>query len=426
MVPDAFVVLGVTVLVYYVVKNDLGILTQQNLIWASIICGLTISTKYNAGFLAPAWLLSVLINSQKNGVHRIKSGALASGAIFLGFVMGSPYWLLEFRNFFNGFQMVASQAVFAYNFETGLPYLWEMSQLIQSEWLLGLIFILLIFSFPFLMNRFTLILAAIILPTFIYVGSWQKKGLDYLLVIFPPLITYLAYLYHKRSAQQIFGLIIQFSVILILVLNAPRIFYQNYLRSQPDTRQLLEFWLKDNLPTSSPICYDHYHYDLYIVDLDRYLEYGEGSRFLNAKIKNKIESIINLPNYYRFISAQKKLEFPQIPDSLFNIVQKDSFLWEAYTHPHKTLAEIIADSASLLILNSDTYLKYLNNQPPQIQNPLRQDFLNRRNFYQTVFRVMKPIKIISPSFKNAGPILQIFDLRGVHDESHDRNQRLQL
>lgn len=426
MVPDAPVVLGVMVLVYFIVKNDLGILTQQNLFWASLICGLTISAKYNAGFIAPAWLLSVLIHTKKEWLQRVISGSLACTGILLGFLIGSPYWVLEFREFLHGFQMVASQAVFAYNIETGLPYLWEMSQFIRSEWLLGVVFILLIISFPFNMNRLTLILATIVLPTFLYVGSWQKKGLDYLLVIFPPLLTYLAYLFSKKPAKQIFGSLILYGVILMLMLNVPRIMYQNFLRSQTDTRQLLEIWLKDNLPTGSRICYDHYHYDIHIIDLDRYLTYGEGSRYLNEEIKTKIERIKNLPNYFRFISAQKILTVPHIPDSLYSIVQHDSFLWQAYTHPHKSLDEIIADSTDLLILNSETYRKYLNNQLPPIQNPLREDFLDRRNFYQTIFTDMKPIKIISPGWKNAGPTLQIFDLRGVHDESHDWNQRLQL
>ena len=426
MVPDALVVLGVMVLVYYIVKNDLGILTQQTLFWASLICGLTISTKYNAGFIAPAWFLSVLIHTKKEWLHRIKSGSLACAGILLGFFIGSPYWLLEFRKFLHGFQMVASQAVYAYNIETGLPYLWEMSQFIRSEWLLGMVFILLIISFPFNMNRLTLILATIVLPTFLYVGSWQKKGLDYLLVIFPPLLTYLAYLFSKKPAKQFIGSLILYGVILILMLNVPRIMYQNFLRSQTDTRQLLEIWLKDNLPSGSRICYDHYHYDIHIIDPDRYLAYGAGSRYLNEEVKSKIESVKNLPDYFRFISAQKILEVPQITDSLYSIVQHDSFLWQAYTHPHKSLREIIADSTRFLIMNSETYLKYLNNQPPPIQNPLREDFLDRRNFYQSVFRSMKPIKIISPSWKNAGPTLQIFELKGVRDESQDRNQRLQL
>jgi hypothetical protein len=74
------------------------------------------------------------------------------------------------------------------------------------------------------------------------------------------------------------------------------------------------------------------------------------------------------------------------------------------------LVELREEDVKLLILNSDTYLKFLNNPPPDSANPLRSDFLFRRNFYQTVLNGMSPIKKFQPDAIHLGPVIQIFEL----------------
>ncbi|GAB4371589.1 MAG: hypothetical protein Kow0042_14400 [Calditrichia bacterium] len=411
MTPDALLILGTTLTLYVFVRAYFRGLTLRGLLLGSIICGLTISTKYNAGFLAMGWLAAVGMLPGSTFKVRIRNMGLAGLLILLGFLIGTPYWLFKFSRFWEGFRTIWSQSLYAYNVETGVPYLWEIQKLITSEWLLGIMLLVLMLTLFLRMTRFTLPVAAIILPTFLLVGSWEKKGLDYLLVIFPPLFILLAYrIYQMGEVLRKFkwGLGVLF---LALALNIPRVLYQNYLHTCRDTRAEAGRWVMENVSPGSPICYDHYHYDIDLIDVNRYLEYGAGSRFLSPAVREKVEKLQRAPNNYPLISSQKNLDSPSVPPQLARQMKDDPFLWEKLTHPHKTLKELLAEGIQVLIVNSESYEKYLENPPPSPSNPLRSDFLTRRNFYEHLFSAFNPVVVFQPGWSRPGPVIQIFDFR---------------
>ncbi|RQW02833.1 MAG: phospholipid carrier-dependent glycosyltransferase, partial [Calditrichaeota bacterium] len=390
MVPDAVLLLGSVIVFHYMVKNYFRNLKWTEIVAASLICGLTISTKYNAGFLAPAWLLALILKENFSGKQRIKRLLISGGIVLAGFLMGTPYWLIEFSEFKSGFYMITSQARFSYNIQAGIPYFWEISDLIRTEWLLGILMLGVLLAYFYRLNKLLLPFFLVTLATFLYAGSWEKKGWDYLLVLYPGLLISLAWWLKEVSENRLVKRALLSLIIFSLVLNIPRVLYQNFLHTRQDTRQLASAWIMENIPAGSSICYDHYHYDLNLIDIGRYTEYGEGSRLLSDKLKEKLEIFRDSPRNYRFISAQKDLDMPRIENiALLEEVKSDTFLWQVYTHPHKTLAEIETDSAQILILNSLTVRKFLENQPPPGQNPLREDFLNRRNFYEKVIKALE-------------------------------------
>jgi hypothetical protein len=307
--------------------------------------------------------------------------------------------------------MIVSQAQYAYNFETGIPYWWEVKSIISSEWLLGIIIILFMLMLLIKMSRVTIPLAVMVWPTFLYVGSWEKKGLDYLLIIFPVIIIYLAVWLSSVTVNRAWKRWVMFGLWLTVLLNFPRLVYKNYLYQQPDTRQLTSDWIVRNYPPASKICYDHYHYDLNLIDVQRFLEYGEGSKYLNQSIREKLQQQSAHLKSYHFISAQKKLAPLKPADSLFALAANDSFLLQAYQHPHKSLEEIKAAGTELLILNSDSYLKFILNVPPPPENRLRMDFIDRRRFYQQVLDSLPAVKVFEPSRATPGPTIRIYDLR---------------
>ncbi len=175
MIPDALLVLGTVGVLFFIVKNQQRPSGLAEIIFASLICGLTVSTKYNAGFLVPAWIVSLILNPQENSRTRIKKVFIALIFVFTGFLIGSPYWLLSFPEFWTGFKMISSQARYAYNFETGIPYVWELQHLIMAEWLLGFLLLATIAYLCFRWSRHNLPFLIIVIPTFLYVGSWQRK-----------------------------------------------------------------------------------------------------------------------------------------------------------------------------------------------------------------------------------------------------------
>jgi hypothetical protein len=421
MVPDGLLVCGTTITLYFIVKNNHHILSIWELLISSIICGLTISTKYNAGFLAAGWIGAVFLTQGLDLSHRWGRILISLFFVMIGFFMGSPYWILAFSKFVAGFRMILTQAQYAYNVEAGLPYIWEVKELIMSEWLLGLIFLSILMYMIYSFDRFTLPLILVVFPTFILVGWWTKKGLDYILVIFPVLLVMLAYIFSKISGKRKECIVFSVIIFFALFMNIIRILYTDFLFRQKDTRQLTGIWIKENIPSGTAICYDHYHYDIDLIDFDRYIYYGEGSKYLNNSIKEKLIELQNSMPHYRFISSQIRKGIPNIPDSLFQIVSGDSFLWQIYTNPHKSLSQITSEGTKILILNSFTYDKYLQNKPPGPDNPLRYDFLTRRKFYEEIFSRLIPVITLEPSWNRAGPAIKIYNLQGIANENVNRN-----
>ncbi len=412
MVPDAILLLGTVTVFFYVVKNHFQVLSRWELVWVSLICGLTVSTKYNAGFIVLALILSLLLNERENIAVRFRNTAIAVLIIFVGFVLGTPYWIIAFKKFWTGFQMISTQARYAYNVETGIPYVWEIFTLVKQEWLLGVLMTVVLFSLFLKLKRFTLPFAAAVLPTFLLAGSFEKKGWDYLIILYPALLICLAYWVVRLPRQKKYGNLLLALLVIGVIFNGTRILYKDFMHTRQDTRQMTSEWIMKQLPPGSSICYDHYHYDLDLIDIQRFTQSGQGSRLLDDNLKQRLMQLENLPINYRFVPAQKELISPQLDDNrILAEVKGDSFLWQAYTHPHKNLQEITADSAQLLILNSQTYSRFLDNPPPPEWNPLRQNFLDRKGFYRTVFNTLEPVQVFKPSWSHPGPVIQIYKLK---------------
>lgn len=421
MVPDGLLVCGTSITLYFIIKNNLHTLSFWELLIGSVICGLTISTKYNAGFLAAGWIIAVSLTHGLDLSRRWSRTVIAIFFVMIGFFIGSPYWILAYSKFVTGFGMILTQAQYAYNIEAGLPYIWEIKELVMSEWLLGLIFLSILIYMIYSPDRFTLPLILVVFPTFIFVGWWEKKGLDYLLVIFPALLVMLPYILSKISGKRREYIIFSMLILIALFLNIIRILYIDFLYRQKDTRQLTGIWIKENVPAGTAICYDHYHYDIDLIDFDRYIRYGEGSKYLNNSIKEKLIELQNTMPHYQFISSQNQESIPDIPDSLFQIVRSDSFLWQIYTNPPKSLSQIVSEGTEILILNSYTYDKYLKNKPPGSDNPLRYDFLRHQQFYEEIFSKLIPIMTLEPAWNRPGPVIKIYNLQGISNEGVNRN-----
>ncbi len=150
------------------------------------------------------------------------------------------------------------------------------------------------------------------------------------------------------------------------------------------------------------------------MDIYRFLEYGAGAKFLNERIKQKIKNYENSPRNYRLVSVQYHLSEPQIPDTLSpkmkRIILKDPYLQEQFQNPFKSLEELKKEGVQWLILNSETYLKFMRNPLPSLDNPLRIFFVQKRQFYKELEETYQPVKIFEPRWNRPGPIIKIYRL----------------
>ena len=171
----------------------------KNYFIAGFFAGLAISTKYNCGFLVIAILVAHLVyhfgNREVGSTYwRIlfdKNIWIAIFACIFAFLLGSPYWVLDFRGFWGELRNTSAHMQAGHLGETnGISWLWIFISIIQNEFLVGILLILGGIYAVIRHNKSDLVLLAFVISTFLYVGSWQKKGLDYLYPIFPILAVF--------------------------------------------------------------------------------------------------------------------------------------------------------------------------------------------------------------------------------------------
>jgi hypothetical protein len=240
--------------------------------------------------------------------------------------------------------------------------------------------------------------------TFLYVGSWEKKGLDYLFALYPGWIIFgtawMEYGYKNYFKKEIHKIVFLLIVILPSVLLSV---YNGILYLGQDTREEATEWLITHNQAGQIYCYDYYHIDLGVFDIDRYIRYGAGSVYLPADVKKELEKYRTSRQNISFIPIMYQDSNATYSGS--NLYEKDESLYK-----RKDLGRLLAEGVTFLITNKPFYTTYqrvpIERFPPSIAQRIREI----REFYVLLDAGYIPIKIFKPGFWKKGPELKIYDL----------------
>jgi len=378
--------------------------SNKNFFFSGLFCGLAIAAKYNAAVIIIGLIVAHhQIWSLRKTKYSHTALSLLSG-IVLGFLITNPYWLLQPQKYIEGFQIISQQMYSAVSLHHGINYLWEIMTLIKNELLLGILFIISTGFIIWKERKKQLPFILIVLVAFIYVGSWRKKGIDYLFAIFPIWFIFSAifiqyvseHICKKRRTR----------VILFLLLFAPSTLmacYNALLHIRMDTREQVTDWIITFLDKDSTICYDNTHYDLGLFDIDRYISYGKGSMYLPAKVKKYLEA---------FRDHERNIKFlPILSEDSTNVRNvTSSYEIEQSRYRRKTLPELINEKADYFITNSNYYQPYLQVSSDEYNPVIRKRIDHVQIFYYYLFANYKPIVVFTPGLWAKGPELRIYQL----------------
>jgi len=369
-----------------------------------LFCGLAIAAKYNAGFLAIGLCVGNYLLYRKYRLDFFKITLISFAGIAVGFLTTDPLVLIISGKYLEGFRHLTAQMGAAVSFEYGLNYFWELVQLLRTEWVIGFTFIagtiFVLWKQPkqFLPHLF------IVFLTFLYVGSWEKKGLDYLFTLYPIWILFgtacVEYMYTNFFKKEMYkNLIILLVVLPSLLLSA----YHGILYLRQDTREELTQWLVNHEQSRQIYCYDYYHLDLGIFDIDRYAKYGAGSAYLTVEVKQELEKYRTSKLNISFIPIMYKDSTATYAGS--NLYEKDESLYK-----RKSLQQLLAEGVTMLITNKPFYTTYqqvsIENFPPLIAQRIQEI----REFYRQLDTGYVPFQIFKPGFWTRGPELKIYRL----------------
>jgi hypothetical protein len=390
-----------TIWFYKIYENP----TQLNFFLGGLFCGLAVAAKYNAGLLAVGLLLSILLSKRLSSVKRVKSTAIAAAGLGIGFFLPNPLWLIYPQRFYDGFRLISAQMYSAVSAERGTPYLWELLHLIRDELIIGVVFLVATFYYLIKIDRKHIPALTVILLTFLIVGSWTKKGIDYLFAVFPAWVILSGYLIDELSQYIINKKYLR--ITLLIIIFAPSFIfalYNNILSMSEDTREIATAWIISNVTQDDQICYDNSHYDLGIIDVNRFISYGASAAQLPALIKQRL---LKYKNHNR-----NKHLIPILVSNSDSLVQTDNpYESEALRYRRRSLAELRQMHTDYLITNNWYYHSYLSadmyEYPPGVQIGIK----DVQDFYKMLFEKVDPVVIFKPDIWTPGPEIRIYDLR---------------
>jgi hypothetical protein len=374
---------------------------------AGLFCGLAIAAKYNAGFLIFGLVIIAIQNWHTRQVKLVPSLGLSFGGVALGFFVTNPLWLIYPDRFYQGWRLISSQMYHAVSADRGEHFVWEITQIIQHELVFGSLFILGTVFFIFRKEKKHYPVLLVVLLTFFYVGTWTKKGIDYLFAVFPAWIilgsSFLEYILKTYIQNRRLKIII---VLFIFLPSFASAVHQFILHTNQDTREAATEWIVTEIQKDYTVCYDNYHNDLGVFDIERYLSYGASADRLPDIVKQKLIPFSTDPRQISLI--------PILVLNSSSEVETDNAYEEiALKYRRCSLDELIGLETSFLISNSWFYDSYssieIQDYPPGVQISIKEV----KDFYQQLNDNHTPIKVFEPNFWTPGPKISIYDLRNI-------------
>ncbi|MBN1783269.1 glycosyltransferase family 39 protein [bacterium] len=374
-------------------------LETGNIRWIYLACfvtGLGISTKYNAGMAVIPVIVSLfMVRPEKTGRAVLIMGGLG----LAGFLAGSPAVLWAPQRFIEGYIWESRHMAEGHLGGHDVNYWWVFKYIMSCKtWMLPWI-VLSVFAALLRREKRDWVFLALLVPSFLVIGRFEKKAIHYFLFLYP-LLALFAGETVSRFRSIIPGTILRRLFVFLMLFQF--LVYPGYRICKMvrrdltvDNRLLAETWIEKEIPSDSRIMLDPLMFshlmpaeksaglqaafnesgNPFRVHLDRYFEKKPVYRFFNIRnYWDKTDSLLWLPADYIVISGQNYQRF------------------------------FVGDSARI----------------PDSDSPLFRTFMDRRLFYRTVMTDTLHFAPLAVFQGPAGPDIRIYRNRcrwmnsGIH------------
>lgn len=239
------------------IKED-GLL--RDYIIAGVIAGAAVATKYNAALIALPFLVvhawRIYRNKESWKSVKLLAAFCAMGGTFL---ILNPYWLLEFSKAFETFRFESTHMNVGHIGQEGSRFSWPIVQLIERERLIGILYLgALLFLLTWKDRVAAAMIGVTVVISILYIGSWSKASLHYLVYVFP-LLAVSAGLWLNSIVRLSFFFRRQWLVlaaILILVIPQVVLIARNDLSMlKKDTREDAKNWIEANIAQGATMAF---------------------------------------------------------------------------------------------------------------------------------------------------------------------------
>lgn len=364
----------------YVDEERPGILYR-----AAFVLGLAIGTKYNTGMgILP--LAGALFIGTRSRQWKV---ALVTGFfLVLGFLTASPGWMIIPGDFVNGYLFEARHMARGHLGTHGTDWIWVIETLWKCHTVI-LPVLILTFIYSILKRRKRDVLfLLLIIPSFLYIGQFEKKSIHYFLFLYPVTALYIGEMIwdvnrrlKTKSAVTIFAVILAVAFVLQPLYRIKGMIKKDMI---PDNRYTAEKWMREHILSGSSVVMD----PLTLTGLTD----AQAARSRIELMKSSgSEFWKEAQRYY----SQRPLYH------LLNIRE----IWNDVD----TLAALKTD---YLVVSSGNYKRFFTDdldKIPDQDSPLFDEFMQKKLFYESLFRESGHSYRLVQSFERAaGPHIRIY------------------
>lgn len=378
-------------------------------VWAGLVSGLAISTKYNAGFIFVPLLLSSILVYKKDLGSLSKNLSVSLLTLAAGFLIGSPYWIFSFSAFLDAsvkftFSHVTYGVV---GHISSIPFVWPFWELVSNDWTVGFLLLAGFIYALFSREKKQVLLLSFAVPTFLYVATWSSADLHYITPIYPALALLAAIFLNDILGHIQKGKVKILFLVLLFLPSFLKIAHYDIGLTQKDTRAFAEEWIESKIPDGSVIGYENYVYGPNLFDPSRFFKNKSESQFLPLELRERLVEASLRRTSYNLFNLRKDIKRRRIAQ---NIKFKNPYFRYLLLNRLPKLTALPKNGVEYLMISSDSYEHYFKNQPPKKGTPVWLSYQNGRSFYSSVFESqdLSLLKEFNPGFWNPGPTIKIY------------------
>ena len=358
---------------------------------AGAMAGLVVATKYNGAFTALAIVAAHLLR-RLEGQYTVSQYILSRRfwvCVITAFAMlfiGSPYLFLAYEKYWSLISYQVSALDFA--LEEKQPWWWIITGLVRIEYVLG---VLMLAGTAYSLHQrraWDWLLLAAWVPSFLYIGSWTRESLHYLVHFYPVLALGAARLVYELIERR--PILAQWTgrgwgvAICCIMPNVYAAIQADSELAKPDTRSQAANWIEENIPSGSKIAMTWLPYCPRLA-----LE--PARRNIRRYYQSRPDLLLHLDRVwdqraaYHLVNLEIWLKRPVVPEAYKNTVDlKDPETVRVFRRGWRSLRQLRQAGVQYIVLPGAAYGRYLDMAAPPPGTAAHYHYLKNNTYFKNI------------------------------------------
>ena len=380
---------------------------------AACAAGLTMATKYNGGLvslgLVAAHISGGLMRRRRLVSLLVDVKLLASVAIaFAALFAASPYLILAREQY----AAVAQYQISSLDFTMGdtSPWWWIPRDIGTHEGLMGVLMVIGVGWSLVRRRPLDWIFLAAFVPSFLYIGSWTRESLHYLVHFYPVLALGAARVVVALSAPSAskpagrWRPVAAYALLALCIIpNARDIISSNRDLTLTDTRALAGEWIQRHVPAGATIAMTWLPY-CPRIDLEGARRSVRGYFGDNTDAQSFLTRIWKDRSAYRLVNLEVWLKRPLVPEAYRgNVDLDDPETRRIFSRAWWPLGQLREQGVEFVVLPAAAYERYTTGAAPEAGTAAHYRYVANGSYFTSLMSPNSGLELVAEFKPGQGP-----------------------